>query len=89
MAELADIRLYTRRMWGAGQADRYLQGLGNRFREIAAGTAVARDAEIGGGYRRCRYEAHIIIFKEASAFIRVLHVFHERMDIAERLLSGG
>lgn len=88
IAELADIRRYTRKVWGAGQADRYLRGLGSRLAEIAAGTAVTRDAEIGGDYRRCRYEAHIIIFKEARDFVRILHVFHERMDIAQRIDSG-
>lgn len=88
IGELAEIRRYTRKMWGVRQADRYLKGLGSRFNEIAAGAAVIRDAEIGGGYRRCRYEAHIIIFKEASAFVRIVHVFHESMDIAGRMAPG-
>jgi toxin ParE1/3/4 len=87
-AELADIRRYTRRIWGAAQADHYLRGLGRRFEQIAAGTASHRDAEIEGGYRRCRYEAHIIIFKEERGFVRIVHVFHERMDIPGRLALG-
>jgi plasmid stabilization system protein ParE len=63
--------------------------LNRRFREIAAGTAAHRDAEIGNNYRRCRYERHIIIFKEEVESVRILHKFHERMDIAGRLAEGN
>jgi plasmid stabilization system protein ParE len=63
--------------------------LGRRFREIAAGTAAHRDAEIGNGYRRCRYERHIIVFKEECDSIRILHVFHERMDFVGRIAEGS
>jgi toxin ParE1/3/4 len=84
-AEIAEIRLFTRNRWGVVQADRYLRGLGRRFEEIAAGTALHRDAEIGGGYRRCRYESHIIIFKPDGEALRVVHIFHRSMDIAGRM----
>ena len=84
-AEIADIRRYTRARWGAAQADRYLRGLGQRFEEIAAGTALHRDAEIGGGYRRCRYETHVIVFKPEDEAIRVVHIFHRSMDMTGRM----
>jgi toxin ParE1/3/4 len=87
IAEMADIRRYTRRTWGAAQAARYLKGLGVRFEEIAAGIVAHRDAEIGGGYRRCRYQVHIIVFKEERDCVRIVHVFHERMDIPGRAAS--
>jgi toxin ParE1/3/4 len=84
-AEVAEVRQYSRDVWGAPQAKLYLTGLGRRFQEIAAGTAAHRDAEIGNGYRRCRYRRHIIIFKEEPDSVRIVHVFHERMDIAGRI----
>jgi plasmid stabilization system protein ParE len=87
-AEVAEVRRYSRRVWGAAQAKRYLIGLGHRFRDIAAGTAAHRDAEIGNDYRRCRYRRHIIIFKEEGDSVRILHVFHERMDLAGRIAEG-
>lgn len=83
-AEVAEVRRYSRHTWGAPQAKRYLMGLGRRFQEIADGTASHRDAEIGNGYRRCRYQRHIIIFKEERDSVRIVHVFHERMDIVGR-----
>ena len=86
-AEIAEIRAYSRRRWGAAQTERYLRGLGQRFEEIAAGTAAHRDAEIGGAYRRCGYEAHVIIFSEEPECVRILHIFHRSMDIPGRL--GG
>lgn len=84
-AEVAEIRRYTHKQWGAAQADRYLRGLGQRFEEIAAGTALHRDAEIGGGYQRCRYESHIIVFRPEVDAIRVVHIFHRSMDMAGRM----
>jgi plasmid stabilization system protein ParE len=63
--------------------------LGRRFRDIAAGTAAHRDAEIGDGYRRRRYKRHIIIFKEDHDWVRILHVFHERMDVAGRIAEDS
>jgi toxin ParE1/3/4 len=88
VAEIADIRSYTRRAWGTAQAAHYVKGLGRRFQEIAAGTVAHRDAEIDGGYRRCRYEFQVIVFKEERDFVRIVHVFHERMDIPGRASSG-
>jgi plasmid stabilization system protein ParE len=87
-AEVAEVRRYSREAWGTAQAKRYLTGLGRRFQEIAAGTAAHQDAEIGDGYRRCRYERHIIIFKDEGGSVRIVHVFHERMDIPGRLAEG-
>ncbi|MEA3063365.1 MAG: toxin ParE1/3/4 [Sphingomonadales bacterium] len=84
-AEIAEIRLYTRKRWGAAQADPYLRGLGRRFEEIAAGTASHRDAEIGGDYRRCGYESHIIVFRFEGDAVKVVHVFHRTMDIPGRM----
>lgn len=84
-AEVAEVRRYSQRVWGATQAKRYLRGLSRRFGEIAAGTAAHRDAEIGNDYRRCRYERHIIIFKEEGDWVRIVHIFHERMDVARRV----
>jgi plasmid stabilization system protein ParE len=65
-----------------------MTGLGRHFQEIAAGTSADRDAEIGNGYRRCRYRRHVIIFREERDSVRILHVFHERMDIAGRTAEG-
>ena len=88
-AEVAEVRRYSRHAWGLAQATRYLTGLGRRFQEIAAGTAAHRDAQIGNDYRRCRYRRHIIIFKEERDSVRIVHVFHERMDVAGRMAEGS
>jgi toxin ParE1/3/4 len=88
-AEVMEVRRYSRHTWGNDRAKRYLAGLGRRFREIADGAATHRDAEIGNGYRRCRYRRHIIIFKEGSDWVRIVHVFHERMDIVGRIAEGS
>ena len=89
LAEVEEVRHYSRQAWGPAQARRYLKGLSRRFRQIAAGTAAHRDAEIGNDYQRCRYGRHIIIFKEEVGAVRIVHIFHERMDIAGRLGEGS
>lgn len=88
VADLAEIRRYTRRTWGAAQARDYLSGLGTCFESIAGGEAATRDVEgVGCGYRRCRYRSHVVIFAEGPNFVRIVRVLHVRMDQALRL--GG
>ena len=85
VADLAEIRRYSRRIWGAAQARRYLEELGRRFEALAAGTATVRDAGFADGYLRCRHGSHLIIFTETAEQVRVVRVLHVRMDIAAKL----
>lgn len=86
MADLAEIRRYTRRIWGPAQAEKYLQELGKRLEKIADGSAAARDAGIRSrDFRRSSYGAHVIFFIEASDHIRIVRIMHERQNFAAQL----
>lgn len=84
VADLAEIRLYTRRIWGTAQARAYLSGLGGCFRTIASGEARTYPTDVRN-YRRCRYRSHYIIFVDDPEAVRIVRVLHERMDIVARL----
>ena len=82
-ADIAGIREYTRRTWGAEQASRYLRGLGRRFQEIACGVAVSRQSE--RNTRCARYRTHLIYFRVADTHVLIVRVLHERMDAPSHL----
>src|SRR4051812_31969412 len=86
IADLAEIRRFTRKTWGPAQARRYLQELGARFDRIAEGIAAARDAEIPGrDYHRSRCGAHVIFFAERRDHIRIVRIIHERQNFTAQL----
>jgi toxin ParE1/3/4 len=86
MGDLADIRRYTIKRWGADRARAYLGGLGILFKQIANGVARTRPAdEIRLGYRRIRYRSHVVFLVEDDASIRVMRVLHARMHFEARL----
>ncbi|MGZ8286734.1 MAG: type II toxin-antitoxin system RelE/ParE family toxin [Allosphingosinicella sp.] len=86
IADLAEIRRYTRKIWGPAQADKYLQKLGAQLEKIAEGTAAVRDAEIRGrDFRRSRHGAHVIFFVDAPDHIRIVRILHQRRNFAAQL----
>ena len=81
--DVAGIREYTRRTWGAEQASRYLQGLGRRFQDIGRGVAIWRQSE--RNTRCARYRSHLIYFRVAETHVLIVRVLHERMDVSSHL----
>lgn len=86
LADIAEIRRYTRKAWGQAQARSYLTELNDRFRAIADGSAlsVTINAE-GRSFRRCRFQEHLIFFEETSNAVEIVRVLHPRMNIAAQL----
>lgn len=87
-ADLAEIRRYTRRLWGAAQARAYLEELGARIDSIAAGHTPATTLSVRGRpFGRCRHKEHYIFFRETGEIVEVVRVFHVKMDVVQRLLD--
>ena len=82
LADVAGIRRYTRSEWGVDQANAYLGGLGERFREIAAGEGVARQQL---GYAYARYRSQVIFFRAPDDHVRIVRVIQDRMDVPSHL----
>ncbi|MDO9226863.1 MAG: type II toxin-antitoxin system RelE/ParE family toxin [Pseudomonadota bacterium] len=79
--DLENIWIYTRRQWGAEQANRYTDTLTVAFAELAQSprTAPACDP-IRPGYRRRRVERHMIYFRITTYGIAIVRILHDRMD---------
>lgn len=86
-SRLDEIYVYTRDNWGEEQAARYIRGLFERFREIAARKIPWRpvQAEFGVDGFYCRYEHHYIYWRVLSdGAVGIVTVLHERMHQIDR-----
>jgi toxin ParE1/3/4 len=89
LADLAEIRRYSRKEWGSEQADAYLRGLGEVFRRIAEDRARTRSADhIRPGYRQLRYRSHLIFVRLSADAADVVRVLHAKQDHAAHLASA-
>jgi toxin ParE1/3/4 len=85
---LDEIFDYTCDRWGEAQAERYLRGMLDRFEAVAARRIPWRaiPAEFGVNGYFCRYERHMIYWKELSdGRIGIVTILHERMHAIGRL----
>jgi len=76
VADLASIATYSLREWGEVQARNYIAGL-----ELACGTlgdhfALGRDVD---GFRRWRYERHLIYYRVSGDELLIVRILHEKM----------
>ncbi|WP_199555997.1 type II toxin-antitoxin system RelE/ParE family toxin [Sandaracinobacteroides hominis] len=84
---LDEIYVYTRDTWGEEQAARYIQGLFERFDEIASRRIPWRaiPAEFGVDGFHCRYSNHYIYWRLLSdGAVGIVTVLHERMHQLDR-----
>lgn len=84
LADLSDIRSYTRRRWGAEQAEHYLREMGQFFRDLSLGQRTSR-AVRAGQFRKARYVSHMIYFIEDDHSMSVIRILHVRMDADRHL----
>lgn len=85
---LDEIYLYSAQTWGEAQADRYIQGLFERFEAIAARRipwrTIPAEFEVDGFV--CRYERHLIYWRLLhDGSVGIVTVLHERMHQIDRL----
>ncbi len=89
-AAQADIRLiwdYTVERWGPDQAERYVLGIRDACRELAAGTRQSRSAgNIRVGYRKAAAGSHILFYRvRGDGVIDIVRILHRRMDVPRHL----
>ena len=84
---LDEIYTYTRRTRGQAQADKYIRGLFDKFKAIAARQFPWRPipAEFGVEGFVCRHEKHVIYWKLLDdGSVGIVTILHERMHQIER-----
>lgn len=86
--DLSDIARYTAEKWGRDQAFRYAELLDGCFKDIADGQELSKSVlPKYPNVRICRCEHHYIFFMRSQTRVKpvILAVFHERMNLLERL----
>ena len=79
-ADLYEIGLYTLRMWGEAQAERYLSQLERSCRLLAGKPGLGRACdEIRPGLRRMEQGKHVVFYREEADGIRIIRILHQRM----------
>ena len=86
-ARLKEIFAYTQQQWGDEQARRYIDGMFDRFEQIANREVLWRpvpgEFKVNGYYTV--YQKHYIYWKElASGKVGIVTVLHERMHQLDR-----
>lgn len=84
---LDEIYRYTYRVWGAKQADRYIEGLFEAFAKIAkhevASRPVPAEFEVDGFF--FRYQKHFVYWRWlTNGNIGIVTILHERMHQINR-----
>jgi toxin ParE1/3/4 len=87
-ADLIDIYNFTEDKFGAYQADAYYAGLIRTLGLLAdfprIGQAVA---ELAAGYRRFRFQSHLIFYTEQPELIEIRAIVHGSKDIRPQLFD--
>lgn len=85
-ADVDTIWDYTVGRWGEDQAERYLLGIRDACRELAAGERTSSTVDIRAGYRKAFVGSHVLYFRVTdSARIVVVRILHKRMDADRHL----
>jgi toxin ParE1/3/4 len=90
-AALADIYYHTYSRWGEDQAEKYTQGLFNKFEAISLHQTIWRPIapEYGVSGFFTRYGRHFIFWRQlSSGQIGIAAVLHDAMIKGDRLVSS-
>ncbi len=76
--DLADIKAYTRREFGARQASRYMSSLKEGFKTLRRHPDIGFPIDhLKTGYRCFRVQHHAVFYTQADEVIAVVAIFHE------------
>lgn len=85
-ADLKSIRRYSQRTWGPDRTARYMAGLRDTLKGLAAGTVVSRDRDdLRPGLQMATSGRHCVFFEADPSRILVVRVLHDRMDYRRHL----
>jgi len=84
--DIKDIYKYSYKNFGEAQAEKYYDGLEERFIAILNKDAHSQDySHIESGLRRVNYEKHAIYYETYEDEIIILRVLHQKMDALRHL----
>lgn len=87
-ADLMEIYEFTEDKFGAYQADAYYAGLIQTFGLLADFPRIGQAVdELAAGYRRFRFQSHLIFYTEQPDHIEIRAVVHGTKDIRPQLFD--
>jgi toxin ParE1/3/4 len=87
-ADLIDIYDFTENKFGVYQADAYHAGLIRTFGLLTDFPRIGQPVdELAAGYRRFRFQSHLIFYTEQSDYIEIRAIVHGAQDIRPQLFD--
>jgi toxin ParE1/3/4 len=87
-ADLIDIYDFTESKFGAYQADAYYAGLVRSFGLLADFPLIGQSVdELAAGYRRFRFQSHLIFYTVQADYVEIRAVIHGAQDIRPQLFD--
>lgn len=86
--DIEGIWLYTFENWSLEQADRYVNLIFDEIEYLSANPDAGKDySHVRKNYRCSKVKSHLIFYRlsEKENTVEIIRVFHERMDIENRL----
>jgi toxin ParE1/3/4 len=78
--DLIEIADYTVDSWGLSQAERYLDGLDDCFKQLVQSPRLGRTCDqIRRGYRRIEQAKHVIIYRADADGVFICRILHQSM----------
>ena len=86
--DLIDIYDFTESKFGAYQADAYYAGLVRSFGLLADFPLIGQSVdELAAGYRRFRFQSHLIFYTVQADYVEIRAVIHGAQDIRPQLFD--
>ena len=83
--DLLNIWRFTKRRWGAAQAEAYITTIRAAVTVIATDPRAGRPFEARPGYYRYAVASHVIFYRPGIEEIEVVRILYARMNFGEHL----
>jgi toxin ParE1/3/4 len=84
--DIREIGLYTQKHWGKEQRHFYLNGLNERFNQLADNPEISPErADFTPPVRINHYQKHLIVYALEDKGLLILRILHENMDVSTHL----
>jgi toxin ParE1/3/4 len=85
-ADMRAIWIFTRKQWGAPQADLYMRGIFDALSILATNPLLGIDRhQVKAGYRSHICGRHILWYKNVDGLVVLIRVLHSAMDVKRHL----
>ena len=86
--DIDGIHEYTIANFGVTQAQRYLNGMHERFEDLARQPLLGRvAAQLAPNLRRYEYRSHLVFYVAEQKGVLIVRVLHQSMDVRRHIMD--